>query len=136
MEWRHGSVRPWGWGVAALLMGGALVLTNPDEQDFEAFAGEHLVALADQELCNNAGLPMVARLLIQNCSELIESQQAVFGQLALAGSRRINAGLFSFYRTQLGGQALLPGLTLPRYRILSLGVAGQLVLLKASTADG
>jgi hypothetical protein len=74
---------------------------------------------------------MVARLLIQNCSELVLGQQAVLGQLALQGSRRLNAGVFSLYSTQLGGQTLLPGLRLPRYRILTLGVAGQLVMLQA-----
>ena len=135
MDWRGGSRRPWGWWIVALLMGGALVATNPDERDFEAFAGEQLVALADQELCSNNGLPMVARLLIQNCSELIQGQQAVLGQLAAAASRRTNAGFFSLYSTQIGGQTLLPGLTLPRYQILTLGVAGQLLLLRASTHE-
>jgi len=136
MDWRSGSSRPWGWGIAVLLMGGALVVTNPDEQDFEAFAGEQLVQLVDEELCSNGGLPMVARLLIQNCSELVQSQQTALGQLALAGSRRMNAGLFSLYSTQLGGQTLLPGLTLPRYRVLTLGAAGHLLLLRASSDEG
>ena len=120
----------------ALLIGGALVVTNPDEQDFEEFAAERLALLVDQELCLQGGLPMVAQLLIQNCSELVEGQRAVLGRLALAGSRRTNAGLFSLYSTQLGGQTLLPGLTLPRYRVLTLGVAGQLVILKASSDEG
>jgi len=136
MDWRGGSSRPWGWGIAVLLLGGALVATNPGEQEFEAFAGEQLVQLADKELCSNGGLPMVARLLIQNCSELIQSQQAALGQLALAGSRRTNAGLFSLYSTQLGGQTLLPGLTLPRYSVLTLGAAGQLLMLSASSHGG
>ena len=55
-----GSGRPWGWCVVVLLMGGALVATNPDEQDFEDFAAERLVHLLDQELCRQRGLPMVA----------------------------------------------------------------------------
>ena len=136
MERLGGLSRPWGWGIAVLLLGGALVATNPGEQEFEAFAGEQLVQLADEELCSNGGLPMVARLLIQNCSELIQSQQAALGQLALAGSRRTNAGLFSLYSTQLGGQTLLPGLTLPRYSVLTLGAAGQLLMLSASSHGG
>jgi len=131
-----GSGRPWGWWLVALLMGGALVVTNPDEQDFEAFAADRLTLLVDQELCRQGGLPMVAQLLIQNCSELVDGQRAVLGRLALAGSRRTNAGLFSLYSTQLGGQTLLPGLTLPRYRVITLGLAGQLVILKASTDEG
>jgi hypothetical protein len=130
MERLGGLSRPWGWCLAAVALGGALVATNPDEQDFEEFAGERLVRLLDEELCDQGGLPMVARLLIQNCSELVQ------GQERLQGSTRTNAGLFSLYSTQLGGQTLLPGLRLPRYRILTLGVAGQLVMLPASRDEG
>ena len=135
MERLRGVSGPWGWCLAAALLGGALVATNPDEQDFEDFAGERLVLLADAELCDQGGLPMVARLLIQNCSELVQGQRAVLGRLALQGSRRINAGFFSLYNTEIGGQTLLPGLRLPRYRILTLGVAGQLVMLQASADE-
>lgn len=135
MESPGGGSRAWWWGLAVLLMGGALALTNPDEQDFEAFAGERLVALADQELCDEGGLPMLARLLVQNCPELVRSQQGVLGKLAMAGTQRFNAGLFSLYSTQLGGQTLLPGLRLPRYRTLTLAVAGQLVMLQASSDE-
>ncbi len=85
---------------------------------------------------DSGGLPMVAQLLIQNCSQLVDSQRAVLGRLALAGSSRTNAGVFSLYDTQLGGQTLLPGLTLPRYRVLTLGGAGQLVILRASRDEG
>jgi hypothetical protein len=135
MQRLKGVSGPWGWCLAAALLGGALVATNPDEQDFEDFAGERLVLLADAELCDQGGLPMVARLLIQNCSELVQGQRAVLGRLALQGSRRINAGVFSLYNTEIGGQTLLPGLRLPRYRILTLGVAGQLVMLQASADE-
>ena len=55
----------------------------------------------------------------------------MLGRLALEGSRRLNAGVFSLYTTKIGGQTLLPGLRLPRYRILTLGVAGQLFMLQA-----
>ena len=136
MERLGGGRRPWGWCLAAVLLGGALGVTNPDEQDFEEFAGERLVHLADAELCDQGGLPLVARLLIQNCSELVQGQRAVLGRLALQGSRRINAGVFSLYSTEIGGQTLLPGLRLPRYRILTLGVAGQLVVLQARSDEG
>ena len=131
MERLGGTSRPWGWCLAAVLMGGALVATNPAEKDFEQFAGERLVLLADAEICDQGGLPMVARLLIQNCSELVQEQRAVLGRLALEGSRRLNAGVFSLYTTKIGGQTLLPGLRLPRYRILTLWVAGQLFMLQA-----
>jgi hypothetical protein len=50
----------------------------------------------------------------------------------LAETRRYNAGLFSLYRTELGGQTLMPGLRIPRYRSLTLAGAGQLVVLHVS----
>ena len=135
MERLCGLGRSWAWCLAAVLLGGALGVTNPDEEDFEEFAGERLVLLADRELCNQGGLPLLARLLIQNCSELVQGQRAVLGRLALQGSRRINAGVFSLYNTEIGGQTLLPGLSLPRYSFLTLGVAGQLVLLQARSDE-
>jgi hypothetical protein len=133
MESPGGGGRAWRWCLAVLLVGGALALTNPDEQDFEAFAGERLVALADQQLCDRAGLSLLTRLLIQNCPELVRSQKGVLGKLALAGTRRFNAGVFSVYSTQLGGESLLPGLRLPRYSTLTLAAAGQLVMLRATS---
>ena len=135
MESPRGGSRAWCWCLAVLLVGGALALTNPDEQDFEAFAGERLVALVDEELCSEGGLPLLARLLIQDCPELVRSQEGVLGRLALLGTRRFNAGLFSLYSTQVGGQSLLPGLRLPRYRALTLAAAGQLVMLQASSDE-
>jgi len=133
MERLGGLSRPWGWCLAAVALGGALVATNPDEQDFEEFAGERLVRLVDEELCDQGGLPMVARLLIQNCSELVQGQQRVLGSLALQGSTRTNAGLFSLYSTRIGGMDLMPGLSVPRYRALTLAGAGQLVVLQTGT---
>ena len=123
---------PWGWCVALLAMGVALAASNPDEQDFEAFAGEQLAEFAIEELCSSGGLPLVAQLLIQDCPQLIRDQQQVLGRLALAETRRYNAGLFSLYSTQLGGQRLLPGLRIPRYQALTLAGAGHLVVLNTS----
>lgn len=123
---------PWGWGVALLLAGAALVVTNPDEQDFESFAGATLARYASKELCGSGGLPLIARLVLQNCADLVQAQQQALGRLALAETRRYNAGLFSLYRTELGGQTLMPGLRIPRYRSLTLAGAGQLVVLHVS----
>jgi hypothetical protein len=118
--------------MAALLAAVALVASNPDEQDFEVFAGEQLAEFASEELCNSGGLPLMAQLLIQNCPQLIHDQQQTLGRLALAETRRYNAGLFSLYSTQLGGQTLLPGLHIPRYRALTLAGAGHLLVLNTS----
>ena len=107
--------------------------SNPGPAEFEAFAGERLVDLASGELCGSQGLPMAIQLLVRDCPQLVRSQRAVLGALASRGTRRFNLGLFSLYVTEVGGQALLPGLRVPHYRSLTLAGAGQLVLLLASS---
>ncbi|MFZ9148591.1 DUF4359 domain-containing protein [Vulcanococcus sp.] len=125
----------WAWATAAGISVAALALSNPSPADFEAFAGERLVELASKELCAPGGLPLVAQLVISNCPQLVASQRQLLGQLAWAGSRRYNAGLFSLYTTELGGQTLLPGLTVPRYQALTLAGAGHLVVLQSSQKE-
>ena len=123
----------WPWLLAALGAGALLVLSNPGEQDFESFAGEQLVELAGDELCNSDGLPLMARLVVQNCPQLIRSQRGVLGRLAAAASHRYNLGLFSLYSTQLGGVQLMPGVSIPRYQALTLAGAGHLVVLRTAS---
>ena len=122
----------WTWAAAAGVAVVALAVTNPGTDDFEAFAGDQLVRAASRELCGSGSLPLIARLVIQDCPQLVASQHKVLGQLAAASSRRYNAGLFSVYTTELGGQTLLPGLTIPRYRAVTLGGAGQLLVVQSS----
>ena len=122
----------WTWAAAAGVAVVALAVTNPGTDDFEAFAGDQLVRAASRELCGSGSLPLIARLVIQDCPQLVASQRKVLGQLAAASSRRYNAGLFSVHTTELGGQTLLPGLTIPRYRAVTLGGAGQLLVVQSS----
>ena len=122
----------WTWAAAAGVAVVALAVTNPGTDDFEAFAGDQLVRAASRELCGSGSLPLIARLVIQDCPQLVASQRKVLGQLVAASSRRYNAGLFSIYTTELGGQTLLPGLTIPRYRAVTLGGAGQLLVVQSS----
>jgi hypothetical protein len=116
-----------------LLLGGLLVATNPGEREFEAFAGEYLVELASDELCGSDGLPLMARLVVHNCPQLVRSQRQALGQLAAGSSRRYNLGLFSVYSTRIGGLELMPGLTVHRYWAITLAGAGQLVVLQTGT---
>ena len=124
----------WAWILLVAAAAAGLIWSNPNEQEFESFAGEQLADLAASELCGGGGLPLIAQLVLQNCPELIRSQRQLLGRLAGQNSHRYNAGLFSLYSTELGGDVLLPGLRLPRYRALTLAGAGQLVVLRA-TAD-
>ncbi|MEB3183384.1 MAG: DUF4359 domain-containing protein [Cyanobacteriota bacterium] len=120
-----------GAGVAAAA-GLGLMFTNPGHQEFERFAAEQLTQAAEDELCGDDGLPVLARLVVRDCAGLIRSQRGLFGKLALAATQRRNFVLFSLYRTDLGGQRVLPDWSIPRYRAVTLAVAGRFLLLPSS----
>jgi hypothetical protein len=121
--------------LVLLLLGGSatigLVSTNPGPAEFEEFAAERLTRLVSDELCSEDGMPMLMRLVIRDCPELVHSQRRVLGRLAAEHTRRRNFGLFSLYSTDLGGQQLLPDWRLPRYDAVTLAAAGRFLLLHA-----
>lgn len=116
--------------------GAALFLTNPNREDYQVFAGETLVKLATEEICERQTLPMVLQLWIRDCPRLIADQEQPLALLADQFTRRWNLGLASLYVTGVGGQNLLPALRLPRYTVTSLGIAGQFLLLDAHSDVG
>ena len=122
-----------GLAVAAAL-GLGLVATNPGEQEFERFAADQLTRAAQLELCHEGGLPMLARLIVQDCPRLIAAQHDQLGRLALAATRRRNFGLLSLYLTDLGGQQLLPDWSIPRYSAVTLAGAGRFFILRSNQA--
>jgi hypothetical protein len=129
----------WSWVLWPGLISAAvatLAWSNPPPADFEDFAADQLVTLAVKEVCGPEGLPMLLQLVVQDCPKLMLSQRQVLGSLARQASQRWNFGLFSLYRTDLGGQALLPGFTVPRYRALTLAGAGQFLLLQSNSDPG
>ena len=126
--------------VASVLLlagsGAALALSNPSRSDYNAFAGRQLVSLATEEICQRQVLPLVLQLWISDCPRLIADQQPVLATLADQFTRRWNLGLASVYVTEVGGQDLLPSLRLPSYRVTTLGIAGQFLVLNAHSKDG
>jgi hypothetical protein len=118
--------------IAALGLG--LVATNPGEEEFERFAADQITRAAELELCHEGGLPMMARLIVRDCPSLITAQHDLLGRLALAATRRRNFGLLSLYRTDLGGQQLLPDWSIPRYSAITLAAAGRFLILRSNQA--
>ncbi len=116
--------------------GAVLFLTNPNREDYRAFAGQTLVTLATEEICERQTLPMVLQLWISDCPRLIADQEQALALLADKFTRRWNVGVASVYVTQVGGQNLLPALRLPRYTVTSLGIAGQFQVLNAHSDAG
>jgi hypothetical protein len=113
-----------------------LAWSNPPPRDFEDFAADQLVNLAVKEVCGPQGLPMLLQLVVQDCPKLMLSQRQALGTLASQASQRWNFGLFSLYRTDLGGPTGLPGFSLPRYRALTLAGAGQFLVLHTDSDPG
>ena len=116
--------------VAALGLG--LVATNPGEEEFERFAADQITRAAELELCHEGGVPMLARLILRDCPRLIAAQHDLLGRLAVAATRRRNFGLLSLYRTDLGGQQLLPDWSIPRYSAITLAAAGRFFILRSN----
>ena len=114
----------------------SLVFSNPSMDDYEAHAGAQLVKLGTKELCDEPTLPMVLRLWIRNCPELIASQRDALAALAGQFTTRRNLGVASLYSTRMEGKELLPGLRLPGFDVLSLGVAGRFVILRTDAING
>ena len=121
--------------LAALAVGFGLASTNPGRARFEEFAGEQLSEAITRDVCLQGNLSTLLRLVLPNCVAMVRQQQPVLGELAWAQTRRLNFRLFSLFFTELGGQQLLPNLRLPIYRAISLGAAGQMVLLSSSTSQ-
>ena len=76
------------------------------------------------------------RFWIKDCSALVESQREALADLVGRFTTRWNFGLGSIYQTQIGAEALLPGLSLPEVEVVSLGLAGRFVILRAETNPG
>ena len=112
-----------------------LVSTNPGRARFEEFAAEQLSEVIIREICLQGSLSVLMRLVLPNCAAMVRQQQPVLGQLAWAQTRRLNFGLFSLFFTELGGQQLTSNLRLPVYRAISIGAAGQMLLLTSSTSS-
>lgn len=120
------------WPLVAGGLGLGLGMTNPAPEAFADFAADRLTGLIREELCRADGLPLMLRLVIEDCPGLVEAQRPLIGRLALQHSRRRNLVLFSLYSTGIGGQRLGPVWRVPRYEALTVAAAGQFLVLRSS----
>ena len=56
--------------------------------------------------------------------------------LASRFTTRWNFGIGSLYQLSIGGQELMPGVTLPEVDVVTLGIAGTFVPLRVASSDG
>lgn len=118
-------------GVALVV----LVFSNPQMTDFQEFVAGRLVDEIAEELCREADLPLMLRLAMPDCERMVSEQRAALAAVVRQHSRRINLGLFSLYRSEIGGQRVLEW-RVPRLRSLVLGVAGSFVPLWVDLDSG
>ena len=111
---------------------GGLALINPSTADFRGFAGDSLVEEIGKELCGEGGLPVLMRMAIHNCADLVQAQREALAAVVVSHTRRRNFGVFSVFDSELGGQLLL-GWQVPRFGSTVVAVAGQFVLISAAT---
>lgn len=117
--------------VVALAAGG-LAITNPAPADFQAFAAERLVDEITEEICGDGVLPVLMRMAVTNCQDLVRAQRSALGTVVAAHTRRTNLVLLSVYSSEIGGQSLLRW-RVPRFRSTVVGAAGQFVLVRAAS---
>lgn len=79
---------------------------------------------------------MLLRLWVRDCPQLVASQQQALASLAARFTTRLNLGVASIYTTQLGGQELAPGVSLPRVKAVTLAAAGRFVMLRSERDNG
>ena len=103
--------------------------------DYQGYAASQLVEIATEELCGQGGLPMMLRLWIKDCPAVIASQQTSLAALAGQVSTRMNLGVVSVFTTEVGGQKILPALSLPRYRVTTLGIVGHFIPLDSRSVQ-
>ena len=121
------------FGIAGAL---ALIWTNPSFDEYEVHAGDQLVLIAAEKLCDENSLLLLLRFWVKDCSALVTSQRGALADLAGRFTTRWNFGIGSLYFTQIGSKTLLPGLSLPEVEVVSLGLAGRFVILRAETHQG
>ncbi len=112
----------------AILVG--LVASNPSGEDFQRFAADRLVDEIAEELCREGQLPLLLRMAVGNCEQLVRDQRNALAAVVQAHTRRTNLGLFSLFQSRIGGQRLLDW-RVPRFHALVLGAGGQFVVLHA-----
>ena len=113
-----------------------LLLTNPTAEDYAEHAGRQLVTVLTEEFCRSEAVPMLLRLWVRDCPQLVASQQQTLADVADRFTTRLNLGVASIYTTQLGGQELAPGFRLPRVKAVTLAAAGRFVMLRTERDNG
>ncbi len=111
-----------------------LALSNPGPEEFEAFAAEQLVDVLETEVCRGEVLPALVRMALSDCPQLVQTQRRAIGAFVGDHTRRLDLGVLSLYRSEIGGDTVL-GWPVPRFHATVLAGAEQFLILKAGLRD-
>lgn len=107
---------------------GALVVTNPTPDAYEAYASQKANIYLSEEICKE--LPDGLIDLVQGqCTEVVKAIQPELATLIRDRTQRLNLGIASIYRTSLGIQELP---MIPRYEVETLGIVGRFITYRAA----
>lgn len=109
-------------GCALALLGGALAITNPGQDAYEAFATQAAIDYLKAEVCAKAPTAFGLQKL---CQSELESNQSKISKIITDGTQRQNFVLFSLYTTDLSISS-----DLPSYHVESVGALGQFMIYK------
>ncbi len=112
-------------GLVLGVMGGMLIVTNPGQREYEAYATDALSTYLKQEVCNQVAQELRGALT-SYCKTLVDTGRPQIQQIIAQKTIRANYLLFSIYETKLW----MPS-PVPSYQFTSLGIFEQFYTYEA-----
>ncbi len=110
------------FSLGTLILGGlgvAMVLTNPQSSNYEAYAGDRLNSYLKENFCQQIQ-EGIGELFQSQCKILLETATPQVGKLVATQTKRQNFFFFSLYQSNLSLPSPLPG-----YQVNTIGVFNQ-----------
>ncbi len=117
-------------GTFLLVFAGILAIFNPSMEDYGEYAGRRLVQIAKEGVCEGDRFSIASNLSLENCLELISSQEQSLSELAEKLTIRFNFGFWSIYKTEIGNINIFSMLKLPGYQVYTVAIGGHFFTYK------
>ncbi|GAB4227498.1 MAG: hypothetical protein Kow00121_56240 [Elainellaceae cyanobacterium] len=115
-------------GASLLGIGVATIVTNPDQDSYEAYASQRLSIYLQDNVCNRASI------LESTCESALRDNQPQIQQFITQGTERQNYLFWSVYRTNLSVDELLPSVVqglVPSYHFETVGIFSSFYTYRA-----
>jgi hypothetical protein len=103
-------------GIAVIVAGTVMAVTNPRREAYQTYAAEKMSVYLKEEVCADAPKTL-GGVLQDQCNQLVHRGQQPMKQWIAESTERHNYILFSIYETEL---SLMTGL--PSYQFKTLGM--------------